>query len=171
MSCVSLRWSQHTSDSHLVTALWQRPDRLALSRSQTTIEALNSRLYLSHHHHRRRYLQAESSIGTRKKLASSNPICLRKKLARIPPLVHPQAQQNVKLRTHRELDRQVHPGQSRNWPRYAPTSQCHPQAKAGQSTSHSAIFHNHVFASPPSWLSWTIQTPRSRGPFRFLPRP
>lgn len=37
--------------------------------------------------------------------------------------------------------------------------------------SHSAIFHNHVFASPPSWLPWTIHTPVRGAPFRFLPRP
>jgi hypothetical protein len=62
--------------------------------------------------------------------ATSNPTCLHKKPARMLAPAQPQAQRTARLRMRRELERQVHQGQNRNWPRYACPSQGHPQAKS-----------------------------------------
>lgn len=97
-------------------------------------------------------------LGTQQ---NSNLTCLHKTPAPILPLAHPRAQQTVSLRMLRELEQQQsHPGQIRNWPRYVRANQSLlPKQKQHGQTSHSAIFHNHVFASSPSW-------PRRRRRFR-----
>lgn len=45
-----------------------------------------------------------------------------------------------------------------------------PKQKQHGQTSHSAIFHNHVFASSPGWPPSTTQTPRSWLFFRLSPK-
>lgn len=168
---VSHRWSQHLRFPPCVYALTTARSAGTLQISDDCLdEALISRLSLSHHHHRRRhYLQA--------RILDSNP-----DLSSQQPTMPSQEAGSSSGSPSGSADRQAQDAQAAGAtspPRTeqelaqvrTPKSMSSPQQKQHTRPSHSAIFHNHVFASSPSRTPLTIQTPRSWGPPRFSQDP